>query len=128
MLPPHPTPDAFQQYQQFVSKVLDKTDVEILGNKRVIKRSGWRKLALAFGVSFELQSEDIVRDQHYNVVSAKFVYRAILPNGRFSDGWGSCCPNEKKFMKPNHDCPATAETRAKNRACADVFGIGDAKR
>ncbi|RZS07415.1 hypothetical protein BHM03_00038249 [Ensete ventricosum] len=34
-----------------------------------------------------------------------------------SDGWGSCDRPEKKFSKPNHDIPSTAETRAKNKAC-----------
>lgn len=37
--------------------------------------------------------------------------------GRFSDGWGSCERREKRFLKPNHDIPSTAETRAKNKAC-----------
>lgn len=37
--------------------------------------------------------------------------------GRFSDGWGSCDRREKRFLKPNHDIPSTAETRAKNKAC-----------
>ncbi|KAJ1494658.1 hypothetical protein T484DRAFT_1765067 [Baffinella frigidus] len=60
-----------------------------------------------------------------------------MPDGRFSDGWGGAMPGEKKFAKPNHDIeslkagsqvPATAETRAKNRACSDLFGIGETKR
>lgn len=58
----------------------------------------------------------------------RFVQRAIMPDGRFSDGWGGCTPVEKRFAKPNHDVPATAETRAKNRACSDLFGIGESKR
>jgi len=41
--------------------------------------------------------------------------------GRFADGWGSCERREKKFLKPNHDIPSTAETRAKNRACQVNF-------
>lgn len=57
------------------------------------------------------------------VKTARFVQRAILPSGRFADGWGSCSRGEKTFSKPNHDIPATAETRAKNRACSDLFGI-----
>lgn len=47
------------------------------------------------------------------VTVALFVYRG----GRFSDGWGSCERREKRFVKPNHDIPSTAETRAKNKAC-----------
>lgn len=41
----------------------------------------------------------------------------VARGGRFSDGWGSCERREKRFLKPNHDIPSTAETRAKNRAC-----------
>jgi hypothetical protein len=36
------------------TQILDKSDLEYLGGKRMVKRSGWRKLALAFGVSFEV--------------------------------------------------------------------------
>jgi hypothetical protein len=50
-----------------------------------------------------------------------FVYYFFLKyfkrGGRFSDGWGSCEKREKRFNKPNHDIPSTAETRAKNKAC-----------
>lgn len=41
----------------------------------------------------------------------------VTRGGRFSDGWGSCERREKRFLKPNHDIPSTAETRAKNKAC-----------
>lgn len=45
-------------------------------------------------------------------------YFLLVPRGgRFSDGWGSCERREKRFLKPNHDIPSTAETRAKNKAC-----------
>lgn len=41
----------------------------------------------------------------------------VARGGRFSDGWGSCERREKRFLKPNHDIPSTAETRAKNKSC-----------
>eukprot|EP00960_Hanusia_phi_P018832 554889-Hanusia_phi.AAC.6 len=141
-----PLSTAFErsQYQKTINEILERSDVEFVGGKRIVKRSGWRKLAFAFNVSFEMRSEDIERDREGNnttssnkassevmsgnVTYAKFVHRAILPNGRFADAWGACDAREKRFMKPNHDVPATAETRAKNRACADLFGIGESKR
>ena len=49
-----------------------------------------------------------------SAVSVDFHY---IRGGRFSDGWGSCDRREKRFQKPNHDVPSTAETRAKNKAC-----------
>lgn len=97
----------------------------------MVKRSGWRKLALAFNVSFEcrcsihykqcsdadcavispgvdcvgfaFRSEELERDDNGMVRYARFVQRAIMPDGRFSDGWGACDHREKRFAKPNHD-------------------------
>lgn len=46
-----------------------------------------------------------------------FILSLFSRGGRFSDGWGSCELREKRFLKPNHDIPSTAETRAKNKAC-----------
>lgn len=46
-----------------------------------------------------------------------FLFIYVNRGGRFSDGWGSCERREKRFLKPNHDIPSTAETRAKNKAC-----------
>jgi len=64
-------------------------------------------------------------------VFAEFVVRATAPNGRSVDGWGAASvaekgnPSGKALGKLMHDIPATAETRAKNRACADLFGLGE---
>lgn len=51
------------------------------------------------------------------VPSANKYFLLVPRGGRFSDGWGSCERREKRFLKPNHDIPSTAETRAKNKAC-----------
>ncbi|BBH06113.1 hypothetical protein Prudu_017672 [Prunus dulcis] len=90
-------------------------------------------------------------DENRNVLRAEFVHEnsnvisnhmshsvmnmvavfAVLPlplvtrGGRFSDGWGACDRREKKFNKPNHDIPSTAETRAKSKASQDLLGIGE---
>jgi hypothetical protein len=114
----HPLPSiqSFNDYQKLVVEILDKTDMEYLGGKRIIKRSGWRKLALAFSVSFECRSEVIERDDAGNVTFARFCQvvpclillkkssmltdrspqRAIMPDGRFCDGWGGCDNKEKR--------------------------------
>ncbi|THU68250.1 hypothetical protein C4D60_Mb08t01940 [Musa balbisiana] len=62
-----------------------------------------------------------------NPVLSLDVFSPVLDSrcGRFADGWGSCDRREKKFLKPNHDIPSTAETRAKNKACQDLLGIGE---
>ena len=56
---------------------------------------------------------------------AAFTVRAIAGNGRFADASGSCDRNEKRFMQPNRDVPATAETRASSRAIQALIGVGD---
>lgn len=107
--------------------------------------AGWRKISFYFNLSYEIKDKTIEFDENRNVLRAEFIVRAhmqyvllvrqlflskcvamldLLPilcfvhrGGRFSDGWGSCERREKKFLKPNHDIPSTAETRAKNKAC-----------
>lgn len=105
--------------------ILEKTDYTTISGHPYIKKSGWRKISFFFNLSFEIKDKSIEYDQHRNVQRAEFVVRAYMQGGRFSDGWGSCDQREKKFMKPNHDIPSTAETRAKNKACQDLLGIGD---
>ena len=141
---------AFQQYQAVTEALLTDDDHQQIGRKRHPKKSAWRKLSTAFGVSCELQDRYIERDERGHTLSAEFTYRAIAPNGRHMDGWGSCdikekcciqpCPKQSweshtccdadcsgaiHFSHPNHDIPATAETRAKNRAISDLIGKGE---
>ncbi|KAL5537901.1 hypothetical protein UlMin_045767 [Ulmus minor] len=83
------------------------------------------KISFYFNLSFEIKDKTIEFDENRNVQRAEFVVRAYMQGGRFSDGWGSCERREKKFLKPNHDIPSTVETRAKNKACQDLLGIGE---
>jgi hypothetical protein len=141
---------AFKDYQALRDDLLNDSDYQSAGRgKQFVKKSGWRKLAVAFGVTFEHREHDIQRDGN-TVLRAEFLYRAIAPNGRFADGWAACdlyerccelgcranhphcpaqsggtCPGITHWSKPVHDIPATAETRAKNRAASDLFGMGE---
>lgn len=139
----------FKQYQSLTKRLLTEDDYQQIGRKKFPKRSAWRKLATAFGVTFEIADRHIEYDDDYDVIRSDFIVRATAPNGRFADGWGGCdrkercctkgcqkdhshcpagkgeiCPGVVHFSHPNHDIPATAETRAKNRAAADLFGLG----
>jgi len=152
-----PTSDvvaAFQGYQAAKEALLTTSDYQTFregGTERAfVKRSGWRKLAIAFGVSFTIIDKQLELDEAGMLRYAEFTVRATAPNGRSSDGWGSCSADERccvpgctrrhrhcaaadggschpanHFSKPRHDIPATAETRAKNRAAADLFGMGE---
>lgn len=147
--------EAFTDYQAVKNAVITAEDIQDIGSRKFVKKSGWRKLAVAMGVSAELQTRTYDRDEQGRVIQAEVIVRAIAPNGRSMDGMGICdyrerccprayatdavCKNGSKyhthctlecdgfnhFSKPQHDLPATAFTRALNRACSDLFGFGE---
>lgn len=141
---------AFEAYTRLCSKLLTADDYQRIGDKQFRKKSAWRKLAVAFGVSTEIISRDYERNDRGRIVRAEVVVRATAPNGRSWDGVGACdafercceknckkkswnnhtccdvdCDGMSHFSKSQHDIPATAATRAGNRACADLFGMGE---
>ncbi|XP_047172544.1 uncharacterized protein LOC124840524 [Vigna umbellata] len=120
-----PSVSLFKEYQNAAMAILEKTDYTLISGNPFIKKSGWRKISCYFNISYEIRDRNIEFDENRNVQRAEFVIRAHMQGGRFSDGWGSCDRREKRFQKPNHDIPSTAETRAKNKACQDLLGIGE---
>jgi hypothetical protein len=144
---------AFQEYQDLRLQLLDKKDdFQKIGNKSHPKKSAWRKLSTAFGVSLSIVTKEHTRDSNGRILRSEFVCRATASNGRFADGWGLCdihekcceegctkggnhkhcpasegktCSGARHFSHSEHDIPATAETRAKNRAASDLFGMGE---
>ncbi|KAM7262411.1 hypothetical protein ACFE04_000094 [Oxalis oulophora] len=120
-----PSVSLFKDYQNAAMAILEKSDYTTISGNPFIKKTGWRKIAFYFNLSFEIKDKTIEFDESRNVLRAEFVVRAHMQGGRFSDGWGSCDRREKRFNKPNHDIPSTAETRAKNKACQDLLGIGE---
>lgn len=146
---------AFEQYEQLRRTIVVKADITNIQGKEFVNKSGWRKLAVVMGVSGQIVSRDYQRDAQGRVMSAEVVMRAVAPNGRFMEGLGACdlherccpkafsedavcrdsrskhhhciagCDGYNHFSKPQHDIPATAQTRALNRACSDLFGFGE---
>jgi|TARA_R100000655_G_scaffold1922_4_gene7261 hypothetical protein len=117
---------AMAEYQDLCVSLLNEADWQEIKGRRFAKRSAWRKLAVAYGVSFTIVDRQIFWDDNGNLKAAEFVIRATAPNGRHADGWGACSVEERNAgRKATHDIPATAETRAKNRAAADLFGMGE---
>jgi len=117
-------------YQSLCQALLHDSDWQTIQGKRFPKRSAWRKLAVAYGVSFQIIDREITRNEEGELIAADFVVRATAPNGRYADGWGAASvaekgPKGRGVGKLYHDIPATAETRAKNRAAADLFGMGE---
>ncbi|KAF2303093.1 hypothetical protein GH714_013713 [Hevea brasiliensis] len=114
-----PSVSLFKDYQNAAMAILEKSDYTMISGNPFIKKSGWRKISCYFNLSYEIKDKTIEFDDNRNVLRAEFVVRAYMQGGRFSDGWGSCERREKRFLKPNHDIPSTAETRAKNKACQE---------
>jgi hypothetical protein len=141
---------AFREYTQLCERLLDSSDVQIIGGKQFRKKSAWRKLAVAFGVSCKIVDRTYERNEAGRIIRAEVLVTATAPNGRTMDGLGACdlfekccpprcpraqwnkhvccppdCTGASHFSNPQHDLPATAATRATNRACADLFGMGE---
>jgi hypothetical protein len=119
---------AWQQFQELKRSLLTLDDYQEVQGRARIKKSGWRKIAAAFGISDAVLREER-RECEGATGSRYFVWeitaRAIAPNGRYSDAVGSCASNERRFAHAEHDVRATAHTRAKNRAVADLVGGGE---
>lgn len=116
----------WEAYQKITEMMLDDSDYQNIQGKAFKKKSAWRKYARAFNITTEIIDKDIVKSEKTGAVrEASFVVRATLPTGRYADGWGNCSRQEGNKAHPNHDIPATAMTRATNRAIADLIGAGE---
>ena len=117
--------EEWNAYQKITELMLDETDYQQIQGRAFKKKSAWRKYARAFNITTEIIDKDIVKTDKGAVKEASFIVRATLPTGRYADGWGNCSRQEGNKAHPNHDIPATAMTRATNRAIADLIGAGE---
>lgn len=134
LLPMEPQQAAMmmERYQALCESILTPDDsIGIPGQPGgFIKRSGYSKLATFYGSSSEILSLHIRRGDDGEIISASAMVRARHPNGRQEDGDGACSITEPRFKNPSgrqkaeHDIPATAVTRARNRAISNLIGFG----
>lgn len=146
--------ETYEWFEQIKTELLDNPDIQTIGGNAFITKSGWRKIATAFGVSVHVV--EVERAEQNGVVRFDATVKAVAPNGTTSEGVGSCGSNESNFMdtmdnRPNidedhedalfvdgkhrvlkdpravneHDIRSTAVTRAKNRAISDLVGGGE---
>lgn len=115
--------EAFNAYQELAQKIIRPEDVQKIAGKDFKKKSFWRKCQRFFNLSLEKIEER--REEHNGIFSYHFTYRATAPNGAYGDGCGSCSFDEKGLLKTEHNTRAIAETRAKNRAIADLVAFGE---
>jgi hypothetical protein len=123
-----PTMDAakaqeyMKKFQALKAALLTADDYVSINGKPYIKRSGYRKFALAFNIS-----DEIVSQEHDGDIWRIHV-KATAPNGRSAIGIGSCSVADREKLKSqhaDHDAYTIAHTRAKNRAISDLIGSGD---
>lgn len=115
----------WEAYLELTKKMLVPADYQTISGKQFKKKSAARKYARAFLISDSVLDKEIIRDKDNNVLEATFLVKAWLPDGRTTTGIGNCSHTERGFNKQNHDIPATAHTRAKNRAIFDLVGSGE---
>ena len=119
--------EAMKRFEEIKGKLLVRDrDTYTIENVERIRKSGWRKLALAFGVSDEIVREDVVHDTtdpSYLCVHTRV--KAWARGGRTVEGTGTASSRERKFAHLEHDLHALAHTRAKSRAIADMLGSSD---
>jgi len=136
-LPAEQVVAGMRAYQQLLRELLDPSDWQThdkFGNpldRPFLKKSGWRKIARAFNLSFERVSAQVEREPDGTPARAEVWIRAVAPNGQYGDGDGYCDVSEGRFKgargraKLENDLRATATTRAKNRAVSDLVGMGE---
>ena len=122
--------EGMQAYQSLLPRLLDDSDYQGTGSDRFVKKSGWRKIARAFNLSVEIVSISILRDERGKPERAECIARALAPNGQIQDADGYCSIEEFTGKRANdskieNTLRATATTRAKNRAIADLVGMGE---
>lgn len=124
LLRPEAAERDLKDFQDLKSRLLSKADYQDISGKLFIKKSGWRKLSLVFGVSTSiLDQSKIVREDGSFVWTFKI--RASAPNGRFVEAIAACDSKEHTFQHVEHDVLATASTRATSRAISDLIGGGE---
>lgn len=116
---------AWKEFQKLKHDLLDDDDSMMIGGKPFIKKSGWLKLATPFNLTDEILEEDR-EDREDGSFVVRFRVRVSAPNGRTVMAVGSCDSKERPYAHLEHDVRATAHTRAKARAIADMVGGGGA--
>jgi hypothetical protein len=123
LVTPEKAAENWAQFEALKAKLLSGEDYQTIAGKRYIKRSGFRKIAVYFGISDRIIKEERL-DREDGTFSWRIEVEAYAPNGRSCIGVGACDSKERKFARSEHDVFATAHTRAKSRAISDLVAGG----
>jgi len=126
---PEEAKKTMELYQNTLDALVDERDWQKVGTEKFLKKSGVRKLAVAFNLSEEIIDLKEERDVEGRIITAFASVRITAPNGRTTVGTGTCSIYDKKtgrdgFTHAEHDVRATAITRATNRAILNMVGMG----
>lgn len=122
---------AWKDFQNLKQVLLTDEDTYVVKDrdgkpKLAVKKSGWRKMAVAFGLNDEILSAlrefDPLEAGHW---TWRIRVRVTSRGGRSVEAIGACSTKERKFAHAEHDTYAMAHTRAKSRAIADMLGAAD---
>jgi hypothetical protein len=115
--------EAWRQFEDLKKRLLIEDDYQQISDKKYIKRSGFRKLGVFFGLSSTLINEERT-DREDKTFMWRITVYATAPNKREMPGVGVCDSRERNFAHLEHDVYATAYTRALNRAISDMIAGG----
>ena len=119
--------DPEKDFQKFKTKEKDLDENWVTVIKSFPKRSAFQKLGRAFNANTRIVDHTEIRTQTGRVKESEYIVEASLPkNIRVVQAMASCSRSEKgKKDASDHDIKATAETRATNRALANLIGAGE---
>ena len=123
LVTPEKAAEQWALFEALKAKLLSSEDYQTIAGKRYIKRSGFRKIAVYFGISDRILKEERA-DRDDGSFSWRIAVEVVAPNGRSCVGVGACDSSERKFAHMEHDVYATAHTRAKSRAISDLVAGG----
>jgi hypothetical protein len=117
---------AWKDFQALKTVLLTEEDFYSPGQgKLTIRKSGWRKMAVAFGLNDEILSSELEHSPNGIDWTWRIRVRVSSRGGRSVEAIGACSTKERKFAHAEHDTYAMAHTRAKSRAIADMLGAAD---
>jgi hypothetical protein len=123
LVTPEQAAEEWARFEALKAKLLTEDDYQTIAGKKYIKRSGFRKIAVYFGLS-----DRIIDQERIEREDESFLWRIVVeveaPNGRISIGVGACDSRERNFAHLEHDVYAIAHTRAKSRAISDMVAGG----
>jgi hypothetical protein len=123
LVSPEKAAEEWARFEALKAKLLTDEDYQTILGRRYIKRSGFRKIAVYFGLSDRILEQERT-EREDGSFSWRIVVEVEAPNGRTSTGVGACDSRERRFAHVEHDVYAIAHTRAKSRAISDMVAGG----